>query len=141
MYENIHYLLISLNVIFKLKVNDKIYINTNGSISSSKDSKVNAVYRWINGENRIKSCAFLTNIINQCITQINLLNLSSNEIDIQYKIELTKYLTKCKDGLQCLKITYNQDVYVNSVIDALLDKILIHCGDNMENRLVEVDNI
>lgn len=136
MENDLQYLLVSLNIISKIKVNDKIYINTNGSITTYKDSKINSFFRWMHGENRIKTCSFITNIINQCISTINLLQLSTNNIESQYRSQLVLQMNTCSVGLECLKITYNNDVYVHSVIDTILNKIRIHC----ELDLMTVDD-
>ena len=124
---NIEPLLISLCVLSKVNVNDKIYLNRHGKIAIHQDNTFTAIYRTFFGESREKSLHFVNTIINDTIEKIYSLQVdTNNSINQQYVNQLIQVLNKCINGLNNLKITYKDDVYTVSYFESIIERIRFH---------------
>ena len=124
---NIEPLLISLCVLSKVTVNDKLYINKFGRIAIHQDSTYTAIYRRLFGESRDKSLTFVNNIVNETIEKIYTFQSDTdNQLSIHYMYQLVQELNKSVMGLTNLKITYKDDVYTVSYFESIIDRIIFH---------------
>ena len=125
---NIEPLLISLCVISKVNVNDKIYINRHGRIALHQDNTMTALYRTIFGESRDKSLNYINSIINDTIEKIYSFERDTlaNATNEYYTNQLIQSLNKCLVGLNNLKVTYKDDIYTVSYFESIIDRINFH---------------
>ena len=91
---NIEPTLISLCVLSKVNVNDKIYINKYGHIALHQDSKMTAIYRIIFGESREKSLVFINNLVNETINKIYQFHKEEEDVCKMYIKQLVESLNK-----------------------------------------------
>lgn len=125
---NIEPLLISLCVLSKVNVNDKIYINRHGRIALHQDNTMTAIYRTIFGESRDKSLNYINTIINDTIEKIYAFERDSltNVTNEYYTNQLIQSLNKCLTGLNNLKVTYKDDIYTVSYFESIIERINFH---------------
>lgn len=136
-------LYINLNIISKIKPNEKIYINSDGFISIEQSNMFQGIIRFIFNNSRSKSINNLSNFYNTLYIHINQLlsgtelrninkyndslirmdfnRLSNNtQSTLDSLGELLKYLQSSIMGLENLKKTYGGDVYIVSVLDLII---------------------
>ena len=127
-YSKVENIIIQLTVISKLCSNEKICINnTSGRISVISGTKLSAIYRWINGENRSKCIHFINNLVNDAL-DILLYNTEYNNekekfITIDYYKQLKNAMNHSCAGFEQLKLTYVDDMYMVSYLESIINKI------------------
>ena len=143
------HILINLNIISKIKPNDKIFMNSDNYMSIEHDSAFQGIFRFIFNNSRNKNLNnlnyFYTSVYNciddtinskylflsdkngQLIDNLYLLNHScflENESFINVYnnlVELNHYLKLSLTGLENLKKTYISDVVTISKLDIIIN--------------------
>ena len=132
------YILINLNIISKIKPNDKIYMNSDNYMSIEQDSAFQGIFRFIFNNSRTKNLNnlnyFYTSVYNCIDDTINskylLLCNDNHNCDIENEnfvniynnlIELNHYLKLSLIGLENLKKTYISDVVTISKLDIIIN--------------------
>lgn len=143
------HILINLNIISKIKPNDKIFMNSDNYMSIEHDSTFQGIFRFIFNNSRNKNLNnlnyFYTSVYNciddtinskylflsdkngQLIDNLYLLNHScflENESFINVYnnlVELNHYLKLSLTGLENLKKTYISDVVTISKLDIIIN--------------------
>lgn len=126
---NITQVLTELKFISEIKPTDKL-CNENSKINIDR-SYFPFISRWWNNYNRNDTIDSLETIYNNTFTLLdNLINNQRQQIHYLQKYknidllqELIKQLDNSIDGLNSLKITYNDDKHIVSRIDTLIKKI------------------
>lgn len=131
-------LYINLNIISKIRPNEKIYINSDGFISIEQNNMFQGIVRFIFNNSRSKSINNLCNFYNtlymhidQLLTSIHLKSenklvlieqdMSEKQIvAIDSLQEVAKYIQMSLIGMENLKKTYMGDVYIISVLDLII---------------------
>jgi|Laugresu1bdmlbdd_1035124.scaffolds.fasta_scaffold77704_1 hypothetical protein len=142
-------ILINLNIISKIKPNDKIYMNSDNFMSIEHDSAFQGIFRFIFNNSRNKNLnnlnCFYTNVYNciddtinskylflsgkngQLIDNLHLLDHNcfvenENFINVYNNlVELNHYLKLSITGLENLKKTYISDVVTVSKLDIIIN--------------------
>ena len=126
-YTNVDNIIIQLTVVSKINVNEKVCINQSGRISITQDTKFSGIYRWIYGENRTKCITFINNLVNDTLDKIYVYHKSiDDEIENDYKKQLVNLLQLTCNGLENMKITYENDSYMVSYLESIINKINLH---------------
>ena len=94
---------VSLRVIASLQEGQKLSTR-NGLLSV--DRKTNFFFRWINGDNRVTTLMYVTNVVNEAIVA-----------------GFHQELLECVPGIESLKVTYAEDSAIVAGIDVVLKKI------------------
>lgn len=132
------HILINLNIISKIKPNDKIYMNSDNYMSIEQDSAFQGIFRFIFNNSRTKNLNnlnyFYTSVYNCIDDTINskylLLCNDNHNCDIENEnfvniynnlIELNHYLKLSLIGLENLKKTYISDVVTISKLDIIIN--------------------
>ena len=132
------HILINLNIISKIKPNDKIYMNSDNYMSIEQDSAFQGIFRFIFNNSRTKNLNnlnyFYTSVYNCIDDTINskylLLCIDNHNCDIENEnfvniynnlIELNHYLKLSLIGLENLKKTYISDVVTISKLDIIIN--------------------
>ena len=136
-----------LETIINIEINDKLYVNSNDSLTIHRPNTYSSIIRWWYKYNRNNSVEYLENLYNNIISSlnsrlINLVNLakkSSNKKKrtVRKKIKkikdrrvaLENQLLESKKGIVNLMITYQKDDDIkkrlNSILDSILDRKII----------------
>lgn len=130
-------LLINLKIISKIKVNEKIYINNKQYVIIEKNNLLLSLFRTMYRENRYKNINQLNEIYENIFNYINnklqskyLFNTNTNNLEYEIYLELSDSLYNISInlensliGLENLKLTYNNDILIDSQIDDIINKI------------------
>lgn len=118
-------LLLNLQIISKIKTNNKIYINNDIIyIEPYSNQIITPLKRWYYGDSREKSLNHINNIINITIEILNKQDnvlLDNKDKDKMKMLFFT--LEKTIIGLNLFKINYINDIITVSKIDILISKI------------------
>ena len=125
-YTALENIFVSLSVLSKLNVNEKVFINTNNKIAAALDTKYNAILRFISGDNRIKTLNYINTIINDSIDKIYQYEKSGDHFEMTLKSQILNSLKKSCIGLENLKLTYENDTYVVSYLESIIERINMH---------------
>jgi hypothetical protein len=148
------HILINLNIISKIKPNDKIYMNSDNYMSIEQDSAFQGIFRFIFNNSRTKNLnnlnyfynsvynciddtinskyLFISDKNGQLIDNLHLLNHNcffenENFINIYNNlVELNHYLKLSLTGLENLKKTYISDVVTISKLDIIINDAETH---------------
>tara|TARA_B100001175_G_C19166514_1_gene475409 strand:- start:75 stop:581 length:507 start_codon:yes stop_codon:yes gene_type:complete len=148
--EMIDTILYKLKIISHLKQGDKLYCYDDNIFIDN--SYIPSVSRYINNQNRTESMAFITDCIENVIYITDF--IYRNELSVKKNIKeketrninnffkesndkiLKKFyikLTNSIEGLNNLKLTYNDDLSIKTTIDLLIQKI--------QTRISKIDSI
>ena len=116
---NIDIDIINLKTLSILEKNEKITIK-NDIINIDSYNIFQSLKRWWFDSNRDTGLIFIENMINNININIikNLKNLENSIIN-----DIRTNLFNSKDGLNKLKITYNNDININKKIDSIMRTI------------------
>uniref|UniRef100_A0A6C0IXT5 Uncharacterized protein n=1 Tax=viral metagenome TaxID=1070528 RepID=A0A6C0IXT5_9ZZZZ len=111
--------ILNLKTLSILEKNDKVSIKNN-IITIDSNNLFQSLKRWWYDSNRDKGIIFIENFINDIKIKIieNSCNLENSIIN-----DIRTHLFNSKDGLNNLKITYNNDVNINKKLDTILKNI------------------
>ena len=125
----------NFDILNKMNPNDKLWIKDDiVSINSSKQ-KCRFLYRYFNNQNRERTYAFLINLINFIVIELDKFNYyqfgRSNykleelniQNDTQYAFVYWKLIDFKKSSIDNLKITYKDDKYFSKKLDLLKNLI------------------
>lgn len=144
------HILINLNIISKIKPNDKIFMNGENFIQIENDSIVQGILRFLYNNSRCKNISNLNNFYNSVFTNIHdlinskYLTLYTNNNDMLVNIcdaeneqfhhvctelkEIKHYISLSINGLENLKQTYASDILTVSKIDIIISSIESNIG-------------
>ena len=122
--EIIDNILLNLKMISLVKANDKLYME-DGKMKIDTPKLTQGFLRWINDYSRTKTMEDIETLINN--TSIYVKNNKSKTIRTEEDnrncqkilVEISKSLT----GIQNLKITYNEDTFIQSKLEVISEKI------------------
>lgn len=142
--------LYKLKIISHLNKGDKLYCSNNNIFIDN--SYIPSISRYINNQNRNNTISFITDCIenviyitdfiykNELSVKKNIKEKDTRTINNFFKESNDKVLKKIYialsntiDGLNNLKLTYNDDLSIKTIIDLLLQKI--------NTRIHKIDNI
>lgn len=111
--------ILNLKTLSILEKDEKISIKNNIIIIDS-NNLFQPLKRWWYDSNRDKGIIFIENFINDIKIKIieNSCNLENSIIN-----DIRTHLFNSKDGLNNLKITYNNDININKKLDIILKNI------------------
>jgi len=115
--------IVNLRTLSIIEKNEKITIKNN-IINIDSNNLFQSLKRWWFDSNRDTGLIFIENLINN----INIKIISnSHKIENSVINDIRTHLFNSKDGLNNLKLTYNNDTVINEKIDNIMrniDKIL-----------------
>ena len=94
---------VSLRVLASLQEGQKLSTR-NGLLSI--DRKTSPLLRWLNGDNRVTTLMYVTNVVNEAIVS-----------------GFTSELLEAVPGIESLKVTYGEDSAIVAGVDVVLKKI------------------
>lgn len=152
-------ILINLNIISKIKPNDKIFINDENYISIESNSIFQGLMRFIYKNSRSRNINNLNNFYECVFTHINslvnskYLNIIPNRLDIVNKDnnehfisvfselnEISIYITASIIGLNNLRQTYAADTLTVSKLDIIINAVHTH-NKKIKSKLEYLDLI
>lgn len=152
-------ILINLNIISKIKPNDKIFINDENYISIESNSIFQGLMRFIYKNSRSRNINNLNNFYDCVFTHINslvnskYLNIIPNRLDIVNKDnnehfisvfselnEISMYITASIIGLNNLRQTYASDTLTISKLDIIINAVHTH-NKKIKSKLEYLDLI
>ena len=121
----------NLKIIASVQKNGKLCIRK-GSLTLESSAPYQNLRRWINNDSRDLCIMHIKNTINNAIKLKK--NIINKVVDVElhdWTIErLTIEMRNCQVGLQNLKVTYNDDTSVKSMLDVLLERLQVESGSN-----------
>lgn len=154
-----NHILINLNIISKIKPNDKIYFNSESLIELNTNSIFQGLIRLLLNNSRAKNINLLNNFYNSVFTHINeiinskYLNLYVNNCDMLMKIcnieheqfniicneliEIKHFISISINGLNNMKETYSDDILTISKLDIIISSIKTNIN-KIKNKLDSV---
>ena len=129
---------LNLKILSKVMSNDKLNITNDGDFSISHSTPLQCFWRFLNSDSRTKTVNYIKLLI------WNAIEVSQNLIKSQYFIidsnsndhqksehekvlrqleTLLREMTSCIDGINNLKLTYNDDVSIKSSLELAIDNI------------------
>jgi hypothetical protein len=122
-------LMTNLKLISHLKENDKL---THTEVKMEIDTRyyLQGIRRWLYGDSREETIKYIDRIIRSADV-ISDKFIKSKSDDDKYNLKLlTEDLIACRNGLNNLKITYNEDKLFISTIENFIEKIKIRINKN-----------
>lgn len=120
------YIFTNLKVIARIEENGKVCVR-NGNLHL-ETNYFQVLSRWLYSDNRDSTLRFIKNIISCCISASkNILTLP--DIPKPQVITLSRIKTSlslAKKGLVNIKVTYKDDITIQSSIEVILEKIDLH---------------
>lgn len=110
-------ILINLKIISKIRENDRIYINMDRFIIVEQNSIFLSIYRFYYSLNRNKNINNIISIFKDIFEYIN------NNIENKNLTSISNELKNSIIGLQNLKVTYKNDILIDSKLDIIIDNI------------------
>ena len=159
--------LINLNIVSKIRPNDKIYVNTDNYISIEYDSMFQGFLRFIYNNSRNKNINNLNNFYTTVFNQVNdlidskYLNIYNSKFDLEHKceknykcnlentnflkvyselMEMNHYIKLSINGLENLKQTYISDILSSSKIDIIITSVENNIK-KINKKLEHIDSI
>lgn len=119
-------LVTSLKVISKVNQHERLSTTSEVVRIDGTQSWTQTLRRWYNGETRDLNLNTVTRIIDNAFSQLNLYYAKESELtnpEKIYLIGLKQDLAKTIDGLNNLKITYEDDSVIVARIEMLIERI------------------
>jgi hypothetical protein len=124
-------LLTNLKLLSHIKQNEKLSCdNGNNFIEIDNRYYLQGIRRWMNGDSREETIKFVDKLINSTESISEKLINGSNEDDSHNLKLLTEDLISCKNGLNNLKLTYNDDKLFISKMDNYIEMIKMRIDKN-----------
>tara|TARA_B100000676_G_C17762127_1_gene672171 strand:+ start:44 stop:499 length:456 start_codon:yes stop_codon:yes gene_type:complete len=120
---NIDTILLNLKMLSQIKPNDKLYTE-DGQIKIDTPTIMQGITRWMNDYSRTKTMDDLDNLINKTLEYVNT-NIKKDERTEEDNRNCQKILveiSKSLTGIQNLKITYNDDTFIQSRLEVINEK-------------------
>ncbi len=122
-------LMTNLKLISHLKENDKL-THTEEKMEIDTRYYLQGIRRWLGGDSREETIKYIDKIIRSA-DLISDKFIKSKSDDDKYNLKLlTEDLIACRNGLNNLKITYNEDKLFISTIENFIEKIKIRINKN-----------
>tara|TARA_B100001093_G_C26587534_1_gene910047 strand:+ start:150 stop:662 length:513 start_codon:yes stop_codon:yes gene_type:complete len=133
-------ILLNLKMLSRVQSNDKLYLE-NGLFKIDSPKIVQGLFRWLNEYSRTKTMEDIENLILQTQKYVkeNKLQTFRNETDNLNCQKILVELSKCCHGIQNLKITYNDDTFIQSKLEVINEKILEIKNDISRNLHVKLE--
>jgi hypothetical protein len=122
-------LMTNLKLISHLKEHDKL-TQTEQKMEIDSRYYLQGVRRWLGGDSRDETIKYIDRIIRSADTISEKFIKSKSEDDKHNLKLLTEDLIACRNGLNNLKITYNDDKLFISTIENFIEKIKIRINKN-----------
>lgn len=138
--ETIDSILLNLKMLSRVQTNDKLYVE-DGLFKIDRPKMVQGLFRWINDYSRAKTMEDIDNLISlvQLYVKDNKAQPMRNEEDNLNCQKILVELSKCGQGIQNLKITYNDDTFIQSKLEVINEKILEIKNDISRNLHVKLE--
>jgi hypothetical protein len=111
-------LLVNLNIISRINLGDKVYMNDEGFITIDNSTVLQGLIRFVFRNSRIKTINNLTNFYSI------IFDLIDNSVECGKSLEV--YMRKSLNGLENLKETYSSDIVTTSKLDIILDNVRLY---------------
>jgi uncharacterized protein YsxB (DUF464 family) len=111
-------LLVNLNIISRINLGDKVYMNDEGFITIDNSTVLQGLIRFVFRNSRIKTINNLTNFYSI------IFDLIDSSVDCSKSLEV--YMRKSLTGLENLKETYSSDIVTTSKLDIILDNVRLY---------------
>lgn len=133
------YIFLNLKVISRIEENGKVCIRDGNLHLETNYFQV--ITRWLYSDTRDSTLRFIKNIISCCISASNnILMYDKNEEHCYHKNQvitlerIKNSLISSKKGLNNIKVTYKDDITIQSSIEVILEKIDLHVKE-IENAI------
>lgn len=134
-------IVLNLKMLALIQPGDKLYLE-NDLLKIDKPTIIQGIHRWLNDYSRNKTSDELdlianttTKIIDDIISGNNTRDLDTNLICQKILIELNN----CNKGIENLKLTYQNDTFINSRLEIIRDKFK-ECKDKIIKNMSIIDN-
>ena len=135
---NIDTILLNLKMLSQIKANDKLYTDE-GQIKIDTPTIMQGITRWMNDYSRTKTMDDLDHLINKTLEYVNenIKKAERTEEDNRNCQKILVEVSKSLTGIQNLKITYNDDTFIQSRLDVINEKT--HEIKNELSRLLQIN--
>jgi len=122
--DTIDNILLNLKMISLIKAQDKLYLE-DGLLKIDTPTIMQGISRWINDYSRLKTMEDIEYLINstQLFVETNFKKTERTEEDNRECQKILVEISKSLTGIQNLKITYNDDTFIQSKLDVISEKI------------------
>jgi hypothetical protein len=132
-------LLTNLKLLSHVKQNEKLSCdNNNNFVEIDNRYYLQGIRRWMNGDSREETIKFIDKLINssESISEKLIMGTidNTNEDDAHNLKLLTEDLISCKNGLNNLKLTYNDDKLFISKMDNYIEMIKMRIDKNNKHN-------
>ena len=151
-------MLINLNIISKISLDNKIYMNSEGYLSIENNTIFQGIVRFVFRNSRNKTISNLNNFYNSVFSYVDnvIPNVQNRKIynslddsegnligkfdftvnrDKDYGLKtLMLYLKRSISGIENLRETYSGDIVMTSKLDIILDNIRLY-SDKLEKKI------
>jgi hypothetical protein len=133
-------LLLNLKMLSRVQTNDKLYLEDK-LFKIDRPKMVQGFFRWINDYSRTKTMDDIDILISlvQSYVKENKAKSRRNEEDNLNCQKILVELSKCGQGIQNLKITYNDDTFIQSKLEVINEKILEIKNDISRNLHIKLE--
>lgn len=131
-------ILLNLKMLSQIKANDKLFTD-DGQIKIDTPTIMQGITRWMNDYSRTKTMDDLDHLINKTLEYVNenIKKVERTEEDNRNCQKILVEVSKSLTGIQNLKITYNDDTFIQSRLDVINEKT--HEIKNEISRLLQIN--
>jgi len=128
-------IIINLKMLSQIRQNDKLYTE-NGKFRIDSPKLSQGILRWFNDYSREKTIDDIDVVVKHTELYISSIfeNDSKSVEDNRMCQNILLEITRAIDGLQNLKLTYNDDTFVQSRLDVAKEKFNV-CKNNLSQKL------